>query len=147
LQQIVTRGRPISTSPNTGASRLLTLYYAGTVVFLLLDFFAGINVRLAFLADLPNARLAYYGVCFACLGLMLWRPAWTEIISAFESLVTMVALIISMGMRALLATDRMFEGSAELLTIEQVVNFLLAGGIAYIAWVRGINSLIRRNSE
>lgn len=147
MQQFVTRATLISTSRNTGASPLLTLYYAATVVFLLLDFFAGINVRLAFLADLPNARLAYYVVCFGCLGLMLWRPAWTEIISAFESLVTMVALIISMGMRALLATDRMLEGSAELLTMEQVVNFLLAGGIAYVAWVRGINSLIRRNSE
>ena len=147
MQQIVTRVGPISETRNMGASRLLTFYYAATVLFLLLDFAAGINVRLAFLENLPAARAAYYLVCFACLGLMLWRPAWTEIISAFESLVTLAALIIGMGMRTLLASDRMLEGGADPLTVEQVINFLLAGGIAYIAWVRGINALIRRSSE
>ena len=127
------------------ASNLLKTYYALTVVFLLLDYGAGINVRLAFLDDLPEARAAYYMVCFTCLALMLWRPSWTELISAFESLVTLVALIIGMGMRTLTVTDRMLEGTANLVTIEQLINFLLAGGIAYIAWVRGINTLVRRN--
>ena len=129
------------------SSRLLILYYAATVLFLLLDFAAGINVRLAFLDDLPGARVAYYLVCFACLGLMLSRPSWTAFISAFESLVTLCALIIAMGMRTLLVTDRMIEGGADLVTIEQVVNFLLAGSIAYLAWVRGVNTLIRRKSR
>ncbi|MBT8087721.1 MAG: hypothetical protein KJO46_06770 [Gammaproteobacteria bacterium] len=127
--------------------RLLMPYYAATVLFLLLDYVAGINVRLAFLDDLPYARAGYYLVCFTCLGLMLWRPAWTELISAFESLVTLVALIIGMGVRTLLVTDRMLEGTANLVTIEQLINFLLAGAIAYIAWVRGINTLVRRNSR
>ncbi len=120
-------------------------YYAATAVFLLLDYVAGINVRLAFLDNLPGARAAYYLVCFTCLGLMLWRPAWTELISAFESLVTLIALIIGMGMRTLTVTDRMLEGTADLVTVEQLINFLLAGTIAYIAWVRGINTLVRRN--
>lgn len=129
------------------AGRLLVLYYAATMLFLLLDYTAGINVRLAFLDDLPAARAGYYLVCFTCLGLMLWRPAWTELISAFESLVTLVALIIGMGMRTLIATDRMLDDAADPVTVEQLVNFLLAGGIAYIAWVRGINTLNRRSSR
>jgi hypothetical protein len=52
-----------------------------------------------------------------------------------------------MSASRVLTSDRMLEGSAEPLTVEQVINFLLAGGIAYIAWVRGINALIRRSSE
>lgn len=87
------------------------------------------------------ARAAYYGVCFTCLGLMLWRPAWTALISAFESLVTLSALIISMGMRTLLVTDRVLETGAGLVTMPEIYNFLISGSVAYIAWVKGINRL------
>ena len=91
------------------------------------------------------ARGAYYGVCFACLSLMLWRPAWTVLISAFESLVTLSALIINMGMRVLLATDRVLETGTGFITAPEIYNFLLSGGVAYIAWVKGINRLKNDN--
>ena len=65
--------------------KVLVLYYAATLVFLVLDYAVGLNLRLAFLDSAPVARAAYYGVCFLCLALMLWRPAWTVFIGAFES--------------------------------------------------------------
>ena len=101
----------------------------------------GVNIRLAFLDPLPLARAAYYGVCFACLALMLWHPAWTVLISAFESLVTLSALIISMGMRTLLATEMALESASGLITMPEIYNFLLSGSVAYIAWVKGVNQL------
>ena len=111
------------------------------MLFVLLDFALGFNIRLAFLESLPMARVAYYGLCFTCLGLMLWRPAWTVLISAFESLVTLSALIIGMGMRTMLLTDRMLETGAGFVTIPEIINFLIAGSIAYIAWMKGIREL------
>ena len=108
---------------------------------MVLDFALGFNIRLAFLDSLPLARIAYYGVCFSCLALMLWRPAWTVLISAFESLVTLSALIIGMGMRILLVTDRMLESGTGFVTMPEIVNFMISGGIAYIAWVKGIMRL------
>lgn len=122
-------------------SRVLLLYYGATVVFLLLDFCLGFNVRVAFLQPHPVARLAYYGVCFVCLGLMLWRPAWTVLIGAFESIVTLSALIISMGMRTLLVSDQVLETGIGLVTAPEICNFLISGGVAYFAWVRGVNQL------
>ena len=122
-------------------SKILILYYAATVVFLMLDFIFGFNIRLAFLEPYPAGRIAYYGICFFCLGLMLWRPHWTVLISAFESLVTLSALIISMGMRTLLVTDRMLETGGGLVTMPEIYNFLLSGAVAYIAWVRGVSQL------
>jgi len=116
-------------------------------VFLVLDYAMGFNIRVAFLESYPVARIAYYGVCFTCLALMLWRPAWTVLISAFESIVTLSALIIGMGMRTLLVTDRMLETGAGLVTMPEVYNFIISGSIAYVAWVRGINSLKSRNSR
>jgi hypothetical protein len=53
------------------ADQILPWYYGATVFFLLLDYVFGLNVRLAFLDALPAAKLAYYGICFFCFGLML----------------------------------------------------------------------------
>jgi hypothetical protein len=141
LLQIVTEGHVITASQNLDSSKLLVLYYGATIVFLVLDYAMGLNIRIAFLEPYPAARLAYYGVCFTCLALMLWRPAWTVLISAFESIVTLSALIIGMGMRTLLVTDRMLDTGAGLITMPEIYNFMISGGVAYVAWVRGIKSL------
>lgn len=121
------------------------VYYAATALFVVLDLAGGFNVRLSFLEPYPEARIAYYAICFFCLALMIGRPAWTVLIGAFESLVTLVALILSVGVRALLVTDNMLEGRVDLVTLPEIINFLLAGGIAYIAWARGIRRLQERN--
>ena len=135
-------GSPVvKPSFNVDTSKILVLYYAATVIFLMLDFALGFNVRLAFLEPYPEARVAYYGVCFACLGLMLWRPTWTVLIGAFESLITLSALIISMGMRTLLVTDSMLDTGGGLVTMPEIYNFLLSGAVAYLAWVRSINRI------
>ena len=136
----------VETPGNPDSNRILVLYYAATALFVVLDFALGFNIRLAFLDSLPMARIAYYGVCFTCLALMLWRPAWTVLISAFESLVTLSALVIGMGMRILLLTDRMLESGTGFVTMPEIYNFMISGGIAYIAWVRGIKHLKDKNS-
>ena len=128
-------------NPASASTQIMRWYYAATAVFLLLDLLLDVNVRIAFLEASPALRAAYYGVCFACLGMMLWRPAWTVIISAFESLVTLSALIISFGTHAILVSDAMLEGREPFVSIPEVVNFLMSGSIAYIAWSRGIAEL------
>lgn len=125
------------------AIRILPWYYGATVVFLLLDYVVGINVRVAFLEPLPAARAAYYAICFACLGLMIWRPDWTVLIGTFESLVTLVALIFSMALRVIVPTDAIFVENASFVTPQEMINFLIAGSVAYLAWVRGLKALTR----
>ncbi len=139
------RSPAVETPGNPDSGRILVIYYAATVLFVVLDFALGFNIRLAFLESQPIARIAYYGVCFTCLALMLWRPAWTVLISAFESLVTLSALIIGMGMRILLATDRMLESGTGFVTMPEIYNFMISGGIAYVAWVRGLKHLMSKN--
>lgn len=131
----------------TASSRVLVLYYAATAVFLVLDFALDINVRLAFLEFAPLARALYYGICFACLGLMVWRPRWTTLISAFESLVTLVALILSMAIRTMLVTDQVLETGGGYITYQEILNFLVTGSIAYLAWVKGLNEIRRQMSQ
>lgn len=141
MLQIVTEGLAVKTSAKTYSHTVLVLYYAATAVFLVLDYAMDFNIRVAFLEPYAEARMAYYGICFTCLALMLWRPAWTVLISAFESLLTLSALIISMGMRALLLTDRVLETGTGFITMPEIYNFLISGGIAYVAWAKGIDTL------
>ena len=126
------------------AARVLPWYYAATVIFLVLDYVLGINVRIAFLDSMPAARLGYYGVCFACLGLILWRPSWTTLIGTFESLVTLIALILSMGIRVLVPNDAIFAENAGIVTVQEIINFMISGSIAYLSWVKGLRELVRR---
>lgn len=126
------------------AIRILPWYYAATLVFLLLDYVADINVRVAFLESLPTARAAYYGICFVCLGLMIWRPAWTTLIGTFESLVTLIALIFGTAVRVMIPNDAIFDESASFVTTQEIINFVIAGSMAYYAWVKGMKELTSR---
>jgi len=122
-------------------ARILPWYYAATAVFLALDYGLGINVRVAFLDNLPTARAAYYGVCFSCFALILWRPGWATLIGTVESLVTLIALILSMAVRVMVPNDAIFEENASIVTAQEIINFLISGSVAYLAWTRGLKSL------
>ena len=124
-------------------ARTLRAYYAATALFLLLDYGFGISVRVAFLDGLPTVKATYYAACFGCFALMAWRPAWAPVIATAESLVVLVALILDMGVRTLVVTDQMIETGAGIVTPPELVNFLIAGGIAWIGWQRGIRALAR----
>ncbi len=121
--------------------RLVTIYYTATILFLLLDFVLGVNVRLAFLEPFPTARMAYYLVCFGLFALMLWRPGWTLVIGTIESLVAVVALTFSMAVRVVVVTDEMIETGVGFVTTEEIFNYVIVAGIAYLSWVQGITSL------
>ena len=121
--------------------KLLIAYYAATAVFLVLDYFGGVNVRLAFLEALPAAKAIYYGICFFCLVLLIWRPGWTLAVSTIESLVTIVSLTLAIGARIFVISDEMIESGSGYVTPYEVWNYILAGGAAYITYLRGIRQL------
>lgn len=124
---------------------ILIAYYAATALFVSLDYGFGINVRVAFLEAAPGLRNLYYLICFACLALMLWRPQWTSVIGAVESLATLIALIINMALRSMIVTDAMLESGSGFVTMPEIVNFMIAGGAAYVAFMQGLSALASRS--
>ena len=56
------------------SATILRIYYAATLLFVILDYFLNINVRLAFLDAWPEMRAIYYLLLFIFLGLMILRP-------------------------------------------------------------------------
>ena len=113
------------------------IYYAATVIFLLLDYLFGINLRVAFLEAWAGWRAAYYLFCFACLVLIVWRPTLASLITTTESLITLVALIISLGVRVLNIPDAVLDGGGAIVSAEEIINFAIAGGAAWLGWHRG----------
>lgn len=121
--------------------KFLITYYAATALFLILDLGLDINVRVAFLQAAPGLKYLYYGICFGCLGLMLWQPSWTTVIGGVESLATLIALIVNMALRSMIVTDAMIESGTGFVTMPEIMNFLIAGVAAYISYARGIKAL------
>ena len=119
---------------------MIRIYYLATVIFLLLDVIFQLNVRIAFFENNPVLRASYYAIIFTCMALILWRPSWTVRISAVESTFVLMALIISMGMRTILVSDAMLEGG-DFVTMPEIINFMISGGIAYVAFTKGMNEL------
>ncbi len=120
---------------------VMRVYYLATVLFLLLDIMFDVNVRIAFLESHATLRALYYAVIFTCMALILWRAGWTVIISAVESLVLLVALILSMGMRTMLVSDAMLDDGVGFVTMPEIINFMITGGIAYLAFMRGMKEI------
>lgn len=124
-------------------SRLLRLYYAATAVFLLLDYVFGINVRLASLEPFPGWRALYYCFCFGCLACMFWRPEWSQWVATLESLLTLSMLIIAMGARVMTVSDTMLSTGTGFITTEEIINFIISGAAAWIAYTRGAQAIYR----
>ena len=123
---------------------ILLSYYGATLIFLLLDVVLGLSIRISFLDANNTFRMLYYGFCMACFLVMVWKPALTVAIGAVESLVTLVSLIVVMGLRVMVPNDRMLESGAGLVTMPEILNFIIAGGIAYIAWTQGMQTMFGR---
>jgi hypothetical protein len=120
---------------------ILRFYYAATAAFLLLDYAFDVNLRLAFLEPWPGWRALYYAICFSCLGLIVWRPDLTLLVTTVESLITLSALLLSMGARVLSVSVNVPEMGGGFVTVEEIINFVIAGGAAWLGWFHGSRAL------
>ena len=125
-------------STSNASTRLITGYYGATVIFVLLDYLLDFNIRLIFLDAWPAWRTLYYGMCLCFFGVMLWRPSWSSAIGAAESLLTLSALIISTATRVMIVSDEMIEQGRGFVTVNELLNFAIAGTISYLSLMRGV---------
>ncbi|MEL7186776.1 MAG: hypothetical protein AAFN50_10165 [Pseudomonadota bacterium] len=117
------------------------LYYAATLVFLVLDYMFNVNLRAAFLEQHDVLRLLYYLFLFGCLWLVLRYPGKAMYVGTTESLVTVVALVASFAVRVLVPTDAMLESGEGVVTGPEIINFLISGLYGYFAYMTGIRRI------
>ena len=63
------------------------------------------------------------------------------LIGTVESLVTLVALILGVGIRVMVPNDAIFHENAAILSYQEIINFVLSGFVAYFAWTQGLKRL------
>ena len=121
-------------------------YYYATPLFILLDYLAGINVRVSALDAMPLYKNLYYGFCILCgLGMYI-SPRYSPVVALLESAINyvlMILLLLRPYIICLLQEDIIGEGwqNMEMLTAQQITNLLIAALVAAYAFKASINKL------
>jgi hypothetical protein len=121
-------------------------YYYATPLFILLDYLAGINVRVSALDAMPLYKYAYYGFCILCALCIYISPKYSPVVALFESAINYVLMILLLLMpyvRCIMQEDIIGEGwqNVEALNPQHITNLALAALVAVLAFRASINKL------
>lgn len=123
------------------------LYYAIIPVFILLDYFWGINIRVAILDSEPLYKGLYYGFCIFC-GVIVYIIPWcSSIVTLVESVIIIVMTILGVFIqyaRTITQTDDILNTDFETIGLvgpEHVVNLCLIGVIATCTFKKSLVEL------
>jgi hypothetical protein len=109
-------------------------------LFLLIDWLAGANVRAVGFAAYPSLRMVYYLACLLCGLVVRLFPAWSAPVTLAESTVNITTLMLSV-LTPLYAFDA--ENPSRLLVAfpKLVINFMISGTAAALAWYQSLHAL------
>lgn len=122
-------------------------YYYITPLFILLDYFGGISVRVAVLDSMPMYKNLYYGFCIFCAVSVHFRPQFTAVITLFESTIIALITVLSVFLpyvQFIMQADDVLNENWDILnafSIPKIVNLMLAGTMAIVAFYGSIEAL------
>ena len=121
-------------------------YYYATPLFILLDYVAGINIRVAALDAMPLYKNLYYGFCILCALCIYIFPKYSPIVALLESAINYVLMILLLVMpyiRCIMQEDILGQGwqTVEALNAEHILNLTFAGIVAVLAFRASIGRL------
>jgi hypothetical protein len=116
-------------------------YYAATLIFVVLDVWAGENLRAVGFANVPGLRAVYYAVCISCAAVIRIRPGWAAPITLTESAVNLTALCTAiLSAYYIAALDQGSMAQLERMP-ELLLNFVIAGSAGTIAFYQSMARL------
>lgn len=122
-------------------------YYYATPLFILLDYFGGINVRVAILDSMPLYKNLYYGFCIVCGVGMFALPRLTPVVVLFESSINFIMIILTIYLpyiRFITQTDDILNADFPTVvgfSTPCIVNIVLAGTMAVIGFRGSVQEL------
>ena len=123
------------------------LYYFLTPAFVLLDYFGGLNIRVAVLEQAPLYKGLYYGFCVLCGVLIYLRPGASPVVALAESginfLMTILALILPYFQLIFRLSNDLNADIPEAVgfSLPHIINLALAGGIAALTFKTCLNTI------
>jgi hypothetical protein len=73
--------------------------------------------------------------------MMIWRPQWSLWIGTVEAMLSLSLLIVTMGVRVMTMSEQMLRTGTGLVTKSEIMNFMIVGGVAWVAYRRGITAI------
>lgn len=122
------------------------LYYLVTPAFILLDYLAGINIRVAALDAMPVYKNLYYGLCVLCGVVVFVLPAASAVVAFVESTIV-IFLTVPAVFRPLVENVERFADldadwqAAGAFQVEGTLNLLMAAVIAVLAFRMSLSAL------
>ncbi len=139
-----------------GRYSIASLYYYATPVFILLDYFGGISVRVTVLDSMPFYKNLYYGFCILC-GVGAYALPWlTPLVALLESSVNFLMTVLAVFLpyfRFITETEDVLTAPLPTMAgcdVPQIVNILLSGGIAILSFhgsIRMMSAADRPDAE
>ncbi len=130
-----------------GRFSISSLYYYITPAFILLDYFGGINVRVAVLDGMPLYKNLYYGFCILC-GVVVYILPWlSAAVALFESIIIIIMTVLGFFLpyvRLVSSTDDILNTDLRAFGefgVPNATNFLMAAAIAVISFRASIHAL------
>ena len=126
------------------------LYYLVTPAFILLDYFGGVNVRVAVLDGMPAYKSLYYGFCVLCGVAVYFLPEYSAIVALFESpvnlLITILGIVVPYFERLKQFDDILNTNWTPVpdFSTQYITNLLLAAGISSFAFLHANKTLSDR---
>jgi len=122
-------------------------YYYITPLFILLDYFFGINVRAAVLDTMPLYKNLYYGFCIMCgVGVFIF-PRLTPVVTLFDSTTSILAIVLTVYMpyiRFVTQSDDILNADMPIvvgISAPCTINLILVGIMAIIGFHGCLNEL------
>ena len=123
------------------------LYYYITPLFILLDYFGGINIRAAVLDSVPLYKNLYYGFCIFCAVCIYFRPQFSAVVALFESTIIVLITVLSVFLpyiQFLMHADDVLNENWDIMnafSVPRIVNIVLAGTMAVFAFHCSIRAI------
>jgi len=124
-------------------------YFYITPLFILLDYFFGINVRVSALETMPLYKNLYYGFCILCGICMYIIPRYSAVVALFESSINIMMLVLSIFlpyirtitalMDDVLGAD--FTALEESLKVQPMVNLFIVGSCLILTFRKSIETI------
>jgi len=130
-----------------GRHSIPSIYYYITPLFLALDYFGGINVRVSVLDSMPRYKYLYYGFCIFCGIGMYVLPRCTPIVALFESTINILLIVLAVFLpyiKMVTQFDNILDADwqpVNVFTIPHIINLILAGTVATFAFYGSLRTL------
>ena len=124
-------------------------YFYITPLFILLDYFLGLNIRVSALDSAPVYKNLYYGFCVLCgIGVFI-APGYSTIVALFESTINFIMLIVGFFLQYMQTVTSLmddvtgsdFKAVEDSLTAESMTNFAIVGFFLILTFRTSVDTI------